>query len=364
MANVRFMPDQGSRIVGTASAGKILESSERIGDWFKVSLPPGQDGIKITGYIHIKMVEVQGEAHRISKNMPIQKTQPKSAPLHETAPLQTSNSRLAFKLTGGLAHLLGGDASANRTAYSAYWRDRAQQQGSGVEIEGGTQSIHSGMNFDADVIYYLSSRLGVGIGVSYILANKGKDQSRMVIRWPGEMRTDSRGDKFSAVPIKLGVFFSLLQSHKLNLFLNAGAGYYLANWKESEDYESESQGASYWKKYETKMHSGGIGFHGGLGLEYRLFKNLFFVVEAFGRYARISGFEGEYNEKSSEGVDVTDKGKLYYYEWKDNQKSYPWIELLDRDPSEINFSSPIYNARDAVIDFSGFSLRAGIKISL
>jgi len=37
---------------------------------------------------------------------------------------------------------------------------------------------------------------------------------------------------------------------------------------------------------------------------------------------------------------------------------------LDRDPSQINFSSPIKNARDAVIDFSGFSLRAGIKIYL
>ena len=115
---------------------------------------------------------------------------------------------------------------------------------------------------------------------------------------------------------------------------------------------------------KTNVHAGGIGFHGGVGLEYRLRKNVSLVVEGSGRYARVSGLKGEYNEQSSEGADATDKGKLYYYEWKYNEKLYPWVELLDRDPSEINFSSPIYNAREAVIDFSGFSLRAGIKISL
>lgn len=363
-ANIRLLPDLESRIVGTASAGNILESAERNGDWFKVSLPAGPDGIAVTGYIHMKTVEVQAEAPRSSKNLPIQKIQAKMAPLPAPALRQTSNNRYAFKLTGGLARLSGGDASANRTAYSAYWRDRAQQPGSGIEIEGETQAINSGMSFEADVIYSLNSRLGIGIGAGTIQVSKDKDQGRMVIRWTGEVRTVSRGNKFSAIPIKLGIFYNLLQGHKMNLYLNAGAGYYLAKWQELEDYEAESQGTSYWKKYETNVHSGGIGFHGGVGLEYRLLRNVSLVLEGSGRYARISGFKGEYNEKSSEGADATDKGKLYYYEWIDNQKSYPWIELLDRDPSEINFSSPVYNAREAVIDFSGFSLQAGIKISL
>ena len=186
----------------------------------------------------------------------------------------------------------------------------------------------------------------------------------MEIRWPGEKRTISRGDSFSAVPIRLGIFYNVLQSRNLNFFLHGGVGYYLADWKELEDYESESQDSSFWKKYETTVHSGGLGFHGGLGLEYRLLGNVSLVLEGSGRYARISGFEGEYNEKSSWGTDTTDEGTLYYYEWEYNQKSYPWVELLDRDPSQINFSSPIYNARKAVIDFSGYSLQAGIKISL
>ena len=43
---LRLLPELGSRIVGTASVGKILESAERIGDWFKVSLPPGKMELK------------------------------------------------------------------------------------------------------------------------------------------------------------------------------------------------------------------------------------------------------------------------------------------------------------------------------
>ena len=45
-ANVRLTPDLGSRIVGTAGAGTILESAERLGDWFKVTLPPARTELK------------------------------------------------------------------------------------------------------------------------------------------------------------------------------------------------------------------------------------------------------------------------------------------------------------------------------
>ena len=180
-ANVRLTPDLGSRIVGTASAGTILESAERLGDWYKVSLPPGRDGSEVTGYIHIKTVEVQAEAPRISSNIPSQRTQPKIAPLPEPVSIAGDPAPVTpSRLSGGFARLSGGDASANRTAYSAYWRDRAQQPGSGIEIEGETQSIHSGMNFEADVIYYLNSRLGVGIGACY---HPGQARARTRAEW-------------------------------------------------------------------------------------------------------------------------------------------------------------------------------------
>jgi len=368
-ANIRLKPDLGSQIVNTTNAGAILESDERLGDWFKVSLPSRKSGIPIIGYIHMSNVEIQADAPPIKKNVPVRDNSKEAAreteravPAAEPASAQYSGVRWGIKLTGGMAYLSGGDANANRTSNDAYWRDRAQQPGSEITMEGGTKSINWGMNWEGDVVYDLNPRLGIGIGIGFIQVSKDKDQSRIISRWPGEIRTDDRGHKFRAVPIKLGVFYNLLQASKINLFLNAGVGYYLATWEESEDYSSQSEGTSWLGEYETTMHSGGFGFHGGLGLEYRLFRNVALVVEGFGRYARFSEFSGEYTEKKSNGVDVKDEGKLYYYEWSYNNKDYPWIELLDRDPSEINFSSPIKNARKAVIDFSGFSFRAGIHI--
>lgn len=369
-ANIRLKPGLESRIIGKAKAGTILESDERQGDWFKVSLLSDKEGLPIIGYVHASTVEIQAEAPRINEKVPPQDFPQEAVPAaQEDVPVaapagpKKSGGRLGIKLTGGLAYLYGGDASVNRKSWDAYWRERARQPESGISMEGGTQSINQGMNWEGDVVYYLNPRLGIGIGAGYLRASKEKDEGRIVVHWPDNTRTYNRGNEFSVVPIKLGIFYNLLQSRKFNLFLNAGVGYYLAEWEESEEYTSQSSGASYWGTYETKVHAGGFGFHGGLGLEYRIFRNIALVVEGFGRYARFSGFEGEYREKHP-GVDVKDEGKLYYYEWSYNNIDYPWVELLDRDPSEINFSSPIKNARSAVIDFSGFSLRAGIKISL
>ncbi|TRZ84538.1 SH3 domain-containing protein [bacterium] len=380
VANVRSEPDLNAQVIGQVKMGDLFEALNKIGSFIEITITD-KTGTAVTGYIHSGVVEViSGEETKeetkravheeqepvpaVKENVPLRDNPKEAAPAVEPSVPQNSNVRLGIRLTGGLAYLVGGDAYSNRKSYDAYWRDRAQQPGSGTSIEGGTESINWGMNWEGDVVYYLNPRLGIGIGTGFIRASEEKGQSRIVIRWPGEMRTVDRGNMFSAVPIKLGVFYSLLQGRKFNLFLNAGVGYYLARWEESEDYIAESQGNSFWKKLETKMHAGGIGFHGGLGLEYRLSRNIALVMEGFGRYARFGGFEGEYTEKYSGGTDVTEKGKLYYYEWSNNNKDYSWIELLDRDPSQINFSSPIKNARDAIIDFSGFSLRAGIKISL
>lgn len=370
-ANIRLEPDLKSRIIGEVHTGTILESDERIGDWFKVVFQPGQDETSIIGHIHVSTIEILAGPADIAKVVPIEAVSEEVAPVMgpavpsaETSAPQSPGGRIDIRFTGGLGYLDGGDASANRTAYTAYMRDRERQPGSGMSIEGETESIHAGTNWEADAVYKLNSRLGIGFGVGYIHAGKDKGQSRMVSRWPERVVTVDRGTMLSAVPIKLGVFYSLLQGGKFHVVVNAGTAYYLATWRESMDYLSEAPGPSYWGKYVTKANGGGIGFHGGLGLEYRLSRNMAFVVEGIGRYARFGGFEGEYSEKNSSGADVNDPGKLYYYEWSFDNNTYPWLELFDRDPNQLNFSNPVKNIRDAVMDFSGFSLRVGIKISL
>jgi hypothetical protein len=233
-----------------------------------------------------------------------------------------------------------------------------------MTVEGEAQAMHWGADFGADVVYYLNPRLGVGLGVGSVLAGKSGVRSRIMITSPDASWTIDRENSFSAIPVRFGVFYDLVQAGRFSLAANAGLGLYFAKWKELENYNSESSGIPFDGRYETNMHATRLGFHGGLSLEYRLSRGISLVVEGFGRYARFSGFQGSWRQTNSGGLDVTYEGKLYYYEWEENGKTYSWIEFFEKDPKETNTSTPIKNSRLAVIDFSGFSLRAGIKITL
>jgi hypothetical protein len=359
VANIRIKPDMAGTIVGQVRAGTILESEQRLGDWFKVTLPVSKEGTKTTGYIHISTVDIQSGAPQIGPPKPPRGSAYVSAPIARPA----SISRLGLRITGGLAYLAAGDANANLIGATANWNDRALQPGSGMTVTGGAQAIHWGPHFEANVVYSLNPRLGVGLGVGFLRTGESADKSRMVITSPDGTRTTSRETALSAIPVQAGVFYDLVQAGRFNLAVNAGLGLYFARWKELED--CIQTGANPFDgRYETSMHAVRLGFHGGLSLEYRINRGISLVVEGFGRYARFSGFSGEYRQTNSGGLDATDQGKLYYYEWEENGKTYFCVQFFEKDPNELNLSTPIKNSRLAVIDFSGFSLRAGIKISL
>ena len=60
-ANIRFDPDARSRIVDQVPLGSVLKSDVREGNWYRVILPPDENGIVRGGYIHINLVEVLTE---------------------------------------------------------------------------------------------------------------------------------------------------------------------------------------------------------------------------------------------------------------------------------------------------------------
>ncbi len=84
-----------------------------------------------------------------------------------------------------------------------------------------------------------------------------------------------------------------------------------------------------------------------------LSENFAFFLDGRGRYARIKGFEG--TEKGMEaGSTWQDKGTLFYLEGSD----YPVLFIKEEMPTGYRV------AREANIDFNGFSLLAGIKLRL
>ncbi len=62
-ANVRSAPNFESEIIHQLESGLSLLAVGRIGEWFRVDLPPDEDGIIISGFIHKTLVrEIRKES--------------------------------------------------------------------------------------------------------------------------------------------------------------------------------------------------------------------------------------------------------------------------------------------------------------
>jgi len=60
-AKIRLKPSLESTVISQAPQGAILNAEEKVGDWYKIKLPPDEHGIVLTGYIHQSIVEVLEE---------------------------------------------------------------------------------------------------------------------------------------------------------------------------------------------------------------------------------------------------------------------------------------------------------------
>lgn len=60
-ANVRAEPDVAGEILQQVQLGTVLLSTAKAGEWYKVKLPPDEQGNILTGYIHRSFVKALGE---------------------------------------------------------------------------------------------------------------------------------------------------------------------------------------------------------------------------------------------------------------------------------------------------------------
>lgn len=260
------------------------------------------------------------------------------------APLATAASPLKLRIFGGGDYLQGGDLNRGLQGWTDYWKANLNAQGY-TQQTGSFNPVHLGLNVGGDVILLLSPHWGLGLGTEYIMATKSSaltfQSTTKVINW------DILG-KAQALPAKLSLFYFIPLTDSLTITFHAGAGYYSAKTRLGSKQESD---------YIIDANGTGIGYHGGIGLEIKFFTGASLFIEGAGRYATLSGFEGNVTIDGDHAWD----GKLYYWEAKHTYiDNYGYIDLLMGAPGGSAFKF----VRDAEIDFSGFSLRAGIAIRL
>jgi opacity protein-like surface antigen len=255
---------------------------------------------------------------------------------------------IQVRLGGGYALLSGGDFDAG--LQGIYDREGDSLVSAGYTLtESNANPLRSGYEFGGDIVYYFAGRLGIGAGGSLARVNKTSEHLYRMGSFPFDYSM-TVVPQTNIITLRLGVFYELPLNRLLTVCFNAGPAYYMVDYKLSVNRQGESYSYSLTQKAEANK----LGFQGGIGLEVRMNARMTFLLEAQGRYAKISGFDGKEQLYEYLGGPVisTDKtGLLYYLE----EDGYPRLEIFPEAPAEG------FNVREAVFDFSGVSFRAGLN---
>ncbi len=277
---------------------------------------------------------------------------PKQAPAESSS---SAFSRLSFRLYGGFNYLSAKDVNTGAEGYFGLLR---LYEAEGATVTGGYNPLHSGYDFGGDLVFQITSKFGVGVGIGYLRSSRNSLAELTDI---GGTVTLTESAAIKAMPIRLGVFLSLPVARRLSLTADAGAVYYAGLKFDSSNRLDFNDGS--WVDFsfhgERSNLSDNLGFQGDLGLEYKLSRTLGFFVEAAGRYARFKTFDQATETVTpSDGTPTSLDGKLYIM---DEMLMIGHLLMFVVSPTppvpdlDVTFREP-------KIDLSGFSLQTGIRI--
>ncbi|UCE41526.1 MAG: outer membrane beta-barrel protein [Candidatus Aminicenantes bacterium] len=272
--------------------------------------------------------------------------------LSATSSATRSDQKIEVKFLGGISYLAGTDFDASDRGWDFLRKETMENQGGIYAWE--QNSLDWGREIAGEILFNLSPRLALSGGVGYIT---GKSHSKGTTSLEGITTINETDLKANAIPVTVGIYYYLPVSSSSQFFLNGGVDYYFASF--SRNYVSEDVGI-YWVNSDFTGNASEIGFHGGIGFEHDLSKNVAIVIQGFGRYAKISGFEGTRKRVDSNDWGDSWEGKYYYSDRQhSSEKLLPRVNQTD--PSTIENA---INIRDYESDFSGFTIRIGLKIAL
>lgn len=362
-ANIREKPDIGSTIIRQVPRGTVLESTKKIGEWYLVRLKVKEDQL-LLGYVHESLVlriqpmekieekiifkeEEKPEEKEETPEEIVEKPEEEKiqiAPPPTVAPVaeEPSEKKFMLSLFGGGNYVFGGDLNEGSKGFAEFYRDE-------LEIEGGkAKPLHLGYIFGAELSFPLSSHLFLGIGADYF---RGSKESSAEHPEASAEKSFTTRPEIQALPFRISFSYYPLPF----LFLKGGVEYYFAKIS----YFYRFQEGDYWKAWEGKASSQGLGIQGALGVEFNLASSLSFFTELNGRLAKIKGFEGDDTSRDSEEFVYTEEGILYFFKViGTNQKTYPQLFIREKKPAEAWVTDP----QEAQLDFSGVAVRAGFRI--
>ncbi len=294
-AVVRLGPDAASPAIDAFAKGALVKAYAAEGAWIRFAIAR-RDGSVVLGYVAAADLELAEGRERAEAGFWV---------VEEEA---YHGRGINFRLTGALGNIGSGDlVDGGETRYldSLAWflaRDYTM-----VEEQSVSFATRSG--FGIDMTYNLTPRFGLGLG--------------MTVSWSRDM-PDSRFERSPATLQArasselnlLAMDYRLIASYlvplgKLLSFRVYG-GPLLAHLRFF--YHGMVNGFEEQQNFRQTVRGQGLGAHAGAALELNLNENVAIFLEAAGRTARVSGFEGTEDDeliidKSSDTLSTS--GTLY-----------------------------------------------------
>jgi len=367
-ANIRDTPDIGSPIVQQLPEGTVLQAEKKEGEWYMVRFTR-DDGLVARGYIHESLVqalepvpveEVKIEPVKKEEAPPVKTGE--AAAGHKTEPVQTEEmpgipvvraGRLSaeppaaktfgFSILAGANFAAVGDLNTGARGLADYYGAVLGTQG-----KGGVAGLHLTYILGAEVSYSLMPGLYLTVGAEYFA---GRRTSRVDFAAGNLLDVLITRPKVQAMPVIVGIAYYPLSY----IYVKGTLQYIFAK----ADYLYRFEKGTFWREWQGDAKANGLGAGAAVGGEWEFYPGLFLVGEADFRFARIGGFTGKDISVNSDGESYTEQGTLYYFQSRPgSQGDFPLVFIRSDVPTEAGVNAP----REAKVNFSGMSLKAGIRV--
>jgi len=339
-ASVRSEPDAEASVIAMLKRGAELTSYESSGAFYRVVLEAGRDTVSLIGFIAAEDVEVLGE--KITAKVDF---------WAESAP--TAKSGLEVFLLGGYAAFGGGDfASGIGGLY-----DELKAMITGLDYAISREYFHSltgGMQLGAGIYWRFSPRLAAGVIGEYSLAQRFNEFGfQEGVHELGASCTPV----LTTFALRPGLRCGILAGGPVELAVTAGPAVYFSSFKYNLGVSYNfvaNQGTMSDYSYYLKAQRTFLGAYLAVDLDLRVNSRSAIVLQAAYRVAKPSGWSG------------SDKTSLWGFLSGDTvSENAGSLFSMTRGPFPVlavAAESPGPGASDAVFDYSGLSLQAGIRI--
>jgi len=276
------------------------------------------------------------------------------------SPLAFGGGRWQFRISGGPGWISPDDLNVFLRDYV-----RIEEAASGSTARGpGFKTIGIATNFEADLFIPIEPR--IQILASFGLIQAGTTGNEFTVTYPAVDETFVRDDKIRDYFGRLGIVYSLPISDFISLRPYAAGELHATTFEETGSWamvEISGGEKSLGMNWTVATRALKPGYSAGLEVEIAPVPFLRLWIDGGYRRAKITGFKGDfhYDWLYPGGGYSDDKTgvPLYYYEFDDSGTGLIYGTLNTPD---VWGGHHLTLVRDAVIDLSGFYLKAGLGI--